>query len=84
MERRVTERLINRNHSKSYIDISIVCDKCGKLIIRDEVYGFGHQCEVYLKELNKKYENIDDSKKRRQARDYANAMYHPKVIYKIP
>lgn len=37
-----------------------------------------------LKELNKKYENIDDSKKRRQARDYANAMYHPKVIYKIP
>lgn len=69
------ERLINRNHSKSYIDISIVCDKCGKLIIRDE---------VYLKEINKKYENIDDSKKRRQARDYANAMYHPKVIYKIP
>jgi len=58
------ERLINRNPSKSYIDISIVCDKCGKLIIRDEVYRFGHQCEVYLKELNKKYENIDDSKKK--------------------
>ena len=38
MAYKIMERLINRRPSKSYIDNLIVCDKCGKFIVRDEVY----------------------------------------------
>lgn len=79
------ERLINRSPSKSYIDSSIVCDKCGKIIIRDDVYGYGHACPVYLKEINqqidKTYNHYTATPKkrriRRDLRDYANAIYNP-------
>lgn len=43
------ERLINRRSSKPFLNDSIVCDKCGKTIIRDDVYGYGHACPVRLK-----------------------------------
>lgn len=79
------EKLINRGRSKSYIDGSIVCDKCGRTIIRDDVYGYGHACSVHLKEINQQIDEMynpyvatpEELRIRRDLRDYANAMYSP-------
>ena len=69
--------------------VTIVCDKCGKTIIRNDVYGYGHACPVYLKEINwqidKMYNPYTATPKelriRRDLRDYANALYNPEHKY---
>lgn len=83
------ETLINRCPSKSYMDNSIVCDKCGKTIIRDDVYGYGHACSVNLKEINQRIDNMynpyaatpEERRIRRDLRDYANALYNPEPLF---
>lgn len=45
------ERLINRSPSKSYIDTSIVCDKCHKLIVYSRRSGYGHHCSGLAEEI---------------------------------
>ena len=47
------ERLINRGHSKSYIDNSIVCDKCHKWIKYNYYYGYGHHCSGRAEEIRR-------------------------------
>ena len=47
------ERLINRSPSKSYIDNSIVCDKCHKWIKYNYYYGYSHRCSGRTKEIRK-------------------------------
>lgn len=47
------ERLINRGRSKSYIDNSIVCDKCHKRIEYSYSSGYGHRCSGRAKEIRK-------------------------------
>lgn len=79
--------MINRCPSKSFFADSIVCDKCGKTIRRDDVYGYGHACPVYLKEINQQIDNIynpytatsEERRIRRDLRDYANAIYQPSI-----
>ena len=46
------ERLINRGHSKSYIDNSIVCDKCHKLIVYNCHSGYSHRCSGLAEEIH--------------------------------
>lgn len=43
--------MINRCPSKSFLGNSIVCDKCGKTIIRDDVYGYSHYCRGCVKDV---------------------------------
>lgn len=43
------ERLINRGRSKSYIDNSIVCDKCHKWIRYSDYFGYSHRCSGLAK-----------------------------------
>lgn len=40
--------------------ITIVCNKCGKTIIKNKVYGYSHACSVYLKEINQHIENMSN------------------------
>lgn len=47
------ERLINRSPSKSYIDTSIVCDKCHKLIVYSRRSGYSHRCSGRADEIRK-------------------------------
>ena len=47
------KRLINRCPSKSYIDNSIVCDKCRKRIECNYYSGYGHYCSGRAKEIRK-------------------------------
>lgn len=47
------ERLINRGHSKSYIDNSIVCDKCHKWIKYNYYYGYSHRCSGRAEEIRR-------------------------------
>jgi len=46
------ERLINRGYSKSYIDNSIVCDKCHKLIVYNCHSGYSHRCSGLAEEIH--------------------------------
>ena len=78
------ETLINRCPSKSYMDNSIVCDKCGKSIRSRGVYGFAHQCGGYIKEVNEHFNKIisfastqKEAREAREARAYANTIYSP-------
>lgn len=45
------KRLINRSPSKSYIDNSIVCDKCRKRIEYNYYSGYGHYCSGRVKDI---------------------------------
>ena len=45
------ERLINRSPSKSYIDNSIVCGKCHKLIVYNCHSGYSHRCSGLAEEI---------------------------------
>lgn len=45
------ERLINRSPSKSYIDNSIVCDKCHKWIKYNYYSGYSHYCSGRVKDI---------------------------------
>ena len=47
------ERLINRSPSKSYIDNSIVCDKCHKRIEYNYYSGYGHRCSGCAEEIRR-------------------------------
>ena len=47
------ERLINRSPSKSYIDNSIVCDKCRKWIKYNYHSGYGHRCSGRAEEVRR-------------------------------
>ena len=82
------ETLINRSSSKSYMDNSIVCDKCGRTIKSRGAYGFAHQCSGYIREINRHFKNAimfastrEEVRKACEARDYANALYNPEHKY---
>lgn len=47
------KRLINRSPSKSYIDNSIVCDKCHKRIEYNYYSGYGHLCSGRAEEIRR-------------------------------
>lgn len=47
------EKLINRGRSKSYIDNSIVCDKCHKLILYSCRSGYSHRCSGRAEEIRR-------------------------------
>lgn len=53
MKRSGMEELINRGRSKSYIDGSIVCDKCHKWIKYNYYSGYSHRCSGLAEELSK-------------------------------
>lgn len=78
------EKLINRGRSKSYVDGSIVCDKCGRTIKSRGAYGFAHQCSGYIREVNEHFNKIisfastqKEAREAREARAYANTIYSP-------
>lgn len=82
------ETLINRCPSKSYMDNSIVCDKCGRTIKSRGAYGFAHPCSGRIREINKRFKNAimfastrEEIYKACEARDYANALYNPEHKY---
>ena len=82
------ETLINRCPSKSYMDNSIVCDKCGKFIRCRGVYGFAHPCSGRIREINKQFKKAimfastrEEVRKACEVRDYANALYNPEHKY---
>lgn len=82
------ETLINRCPSKSYMDNSIVCDKCGKFIRYRGVYGYSHICSGHMKEINRLFKNAimfastrEEVRKACEACDYANALYNPEHKY---
>lgn len=83
------ERLINRSPSKSYIDNSIVCDKCHKRIKYNYYYGYGHRCNGRAEEIcraaHRKFYSIN-SLQNRDARffgmyDLANDLDSASVVY---
>ena len=47
------ERLINRSPSKSYLDNSIVCDKCHKWIEYNYYSGYSHRCSGRAEEIRR-------------------------------
>lgn len=47
------KRPINRSPSKSYIDNSIVCDKCHKWIEYNYYSGYGHRCSGRAEEIRR-------------------------------
>lgn len=67
---------------------TIVCDKCGRTIIRDDVYGYGHACPVHLKEINQQIDEMynpyvatpEELRIRRDLRDYANTVQGMKIF----
>jgi len=82
------ETLINRCPSKSYMDNSIVCDKCGKVIRYRGVYGYSHICSGHMKEINRHFKNAimfastrEEVCKACEVRDYANSIYNPEHKY---
>lgn len=63
---------------------SIVCDKCGRSIKSNNVYGFSHPCSRRVREINEHFKktiafasNQEEVRKAREARAYANIMYNP-------
>ena len=84
------ERLSNGRPSKSYIDNSIVCDKCGRSIKSSNVYGFSHPCSGRIREINEHFKktitfasNQEEVRKAREVRAYANVMYSPKHCVEV-
>ena len=83
------ERLINRSPSKSYIDNSIVCDKCHKWIKYDYYYGYSHYCSGRVKDIyrvaRKRLLSINSLRNRHAQifgmRDIANDLNSASVVY---
>nr|DAQ65776.1 MAG TPA: hypothetical protein [Caudoviricetes sp.] len=64
--------------------VTIVCDKCGRSIKSNNVYGFAHPCSGHIREINEHFKktitfasNQEEVHKAREARAYANIMYNP-------
>jgi len=64
---------------------SVVYNPTANKLSRNDVYGYGHACPVYLKEINQQIDKMynpytatsEERRIRRDLRDYANAIYHP-------
>lgn len=83
------ERLINRSPSKSYIDNSIVCDKCHKLIVYNCHSGYSHRCSGLAEEIygaaNIRFLSVNSFQNRDAQifgmRDIANDLNSASVVY---